>query len=166
EAIPIGRVGILEHWLDPVVGESALRITHGAPAEASSTIEYSLIGAAVLIAVVGIVVAWVMLKPERLVPKREAKQEEGFERVLANKYYVDEIYDTGVVQPTVGVSRSLLWQGVDQGLIDGFMVKFVGTRIPRFVGWVGSQLQSGQVGTYAWVLVVGVLFVLGAFTIR
>jgi hypothetical protein len=38
--------------------------------------------------------------------------------------------------------------------------------VPRLVGWVGSQLQSGQVGTYAWVLVVGVLLVLGAFTGR
>ena len=166
ESIPIGRVGVLDRWLEPVVGESMLRITHGAAAQASHTTEYSLIGAAVLIAVAGIIVAWAMLKPQRLVPKREAKQEEGFERVLLNKYYVDEIYDDAVVQPTVGVSRSLLWQGIDQGLIDGFMVKFVGTRIPRFVGWVGSQLQSGQVGTYAWVLVVGVLFVLGAFTIR
>jgi len=120
----------------------------------------------VLIAVGGIVLAWAMLKPERLVAKREAKQEEGFERVLVNKYYVDEIYDTGVVQPTVGVSRNLLSEGIDQGLIDGVMVKFFGTKVPSFVGWVGSQLQSGQVGTYAWVLVVGVLFVLGAFTIR
>ena len=166
ESIPIGRVGVLDQWLEPVVGEATLRITHGAAAEASSTIEYSLIGAAVLIAVAGIVVAWAMLKPERLVPKREAKQEEGFERVLANKYYVDEIYDDAVVQPTVGVSRSLLWEGVDQGLIDGVMVTFFGAKVPRFVGWVGSQLQSGQVGTYAWVLVVGVLLVLGAFTIR
>jgi hypothetical protein len=29
---------------------------------------------------------------------------------------------------------------------------------------MGSQLQSGQVGTYAWVLVIGVLALLGAFT--
>ena len=27
----------------------------------------------------------------------------------------------------------------------------------RGIGWVGSALQSGQVGTYAWVLVLGVL---------
>ena len=79
---------------------------------------------------------------------------------------VDEIYDAGVVRPTVGVSRNLLWKGIDTGLIDGLMVNFFGGRLPRFVGWVGSQLQSGQVGTYAWVLVVGVLFVLGAFTFR
>jgi hypothetical protein len=36
----------------------------------------------------------------------------------------------------------------------------------RGFGWLGSQLQSGQVGTYAWVLLVGVLAVLSAFTFR
>jgi NADH-quinone oxidoreductase subunit L len=145
-----------------------LRITHGAVPEANATLEYGLIGVALLIAVAGIIVAWTMLKPERLVPKREAKPEEGFERVLANKYYVDEIYDDAIVQPTVAVSRSLLWQGIDQGLIDKTLVNGIGGKhgLARFVGWIGSQLQSGQVGTYAWVLVVGVLFVLGAFTIR
>ena len=166
EAIRVGPVGLLEHWLEPVVGESSLRVTHGVTAEAAPTLEYALIGAAVVIAIGGIVLAWAMLKPERLVPKREARPEEGFDRVLVNKYYVDEIYDDAVVQPTVGVSRSFLWQGVDQGLIDGVMVNFFGRRVPQLVGWVGSQLQSGQVGTYAWVLVVGVLLVLGAFTIR
>jgi hypothetical protein len=38
--------------------------------------------------------------------------------------------------------------------------------VARGVGWVGSALQSGQVGTYAWVLVLGVLAVVGAVTIR
>jgi len=46
------------------------------------------------------------------------------------------------------------------------LVGFFGQRVPQLVGRLGSALQSGQVGTYAWVLVVGVLFVLGAFTIR
>jgi NADH-quinone oxidoreductase subunit L len=168
ESIRIGRIGVIDQWLDPVVGASTLRITHGAVPEANATLEYGLIGVALLIAVAGIIVAWTMLKPERLVPKREAKPEEGFERVLANKYYVDEIYDDAIVQPTVAVSRSLLWQGIDQGLIDKTLVNGIGGKhgLARFVGWIGSQLQSGQVGTYAWVLVVGVLFVLGAFTIR
>ena len=166
ESIKLGRVGLLDRWLEPVVGESTLRITHGAAPEAAPTLEYALIGVALAIAIAGILVAWIVLKPERLVPEREARPEEGFERVLANKYYVDEIYDDAVVEPTVAVSRSLLWQGVDNGLIDGVMVNFFGGTIPRFVGWIGSQLQSGQVGTYAWVLVVGVLLVLGAFTIR
>ena len=58
-----------------------------------------------------------------------------------------------------------VWRGVDAGLIDGLLVNGTAT-LARFVGWIGSQLQSGQVGTYAWVLVVGVLAVLGAFTMR
>ena len=166
ESIKLGRIGVLDRWLEPVVGESTLRITHGVVPETNPTLEYALIGVALAIAIIGIIVAWTMLKRAQLVPKREAKPEEGFERVLANKYYVDEIYDDAVVQPTVAVSRGLLWDGIDTGLIDKVMVGFFGAKIPRFVGWIGSQLQSGQVGTYAWVLIVGVLFVLGAFTIR
>jgi len=69
------------------------------------------------------------------------------------------------VRPTVGISRVLLWRGIDQGLIDGAGVNG-SAYLARFVGWVGSQFQSGQLGTYAWVLVVGVLAVLGAFTFR
>jgi hypothetical protein len=70
---------------------------------------------------------------------------------------------------------------VDVGLIDGLTRLFVqskdddaapgtsirmGGLLTRTVGLAGSWLQSGQVGTYAWVLVIGVLFVLGAFTFR
>jgi NADH-quinone oxidoreductase subunit L len=148
--------------------------------EASHGTELFLVGTAVLIAVAGIIFAFVRLKPEALKPKAESPEEEGFSKVLANKYYVDEAYDAAIVNPVVTGSRGLLWRGVDVGLIDGLTRLLVqgkdddaapgsipmGGLIPRSVGWIGSQLQSGQVGTYAWVLVVGVLFVLGAFTFR
>src|SRR5262249_61611826 len=103
---------------------------------------------------------------ERLAPKAQAKPSEGFEHVVEEKYYVDEIYDATIVQPTVSISRGLLWQGIDNGLIDWFFVRGLGGRVPWFFGEIGSALQSGRVGTYAWVLVVGALLVLGAFTIR
>jgi NADH-quinone oxidoreductase subunit L len=160
----LGPVGALERWLEPVVGEPTARVIAGA-GETSTSLEYTLVGLAVLVAIAGIALAWTRLKPEALVPKSQARVEEGFERVLLDKYYVDEIYDQAVVKPVVGVSRGLLWRGIDTGLIDGLMVS--GTSyVARFVGWMGSQLQSGQLGTYAWVLAVGVLAVLGAFSIR
>ncbi|HET7373712.1 MAG TPA: hypothetical protein VFJ20_10010, partial [Gemmatimonadaceae bacterium] len=140
------------------------RVIAGA-AETSRGLEYALVGLAVLIAVGGIALAFARLKPELLVPKREAPPEEGIEKVLVNKYYVDEIYDAAIVRPVVGTSRSLLWRGIDVGLIDGLGVNGTGY-LARFVGWVGSQLQSGQLGTYAWVLALGVLVVLGAVTVR
>jgi NADH-quinone oxidoreductase subunit L len=163
--IPIGPVESLHHWLEPVVGDATVLVTNGRELEAAHSTEWFLIGVAVTIAVVGILIAWTQLKPERLVPKAQAAPSRGFARVLENKYFVDEGYDKVVVGPTVGVSRHLLWKGVDAGIIDGLMVNG-SAALARFGGWVGSQFQSGQVGTYAWVLVVGVLAVLGAFTLR
>jgi NADH-quinone oxidoreductase subunit L len=161
----LGPVAGLEHWLDPVVGHAALIVTGGhTPAVAEST-EYMLVGAAVAIAIAGIALAWVRLKPESLPTKAAAHPAHGFENVLEHKYYVDEVYDAALVRPTVGISRQLLWRGIDAGLIDGLLVNGSAT-LARFAGWIGSQLQSGLVGTYAWVLVVGVLAVLGAFTMR
>ena len=179
--IPIGPIGALDKWLEPVVGESTLRITNGAVLETSHSTEIALVGTAVLIAVAGIALAFARLKPRTLVPAKESPAEHGFERVLANKYFVDETYDKLIVDPVVATSRGLLWRGIDVGIIDGITRMIVqskdddsapgttvpmGGLLPRAVGWVGSQLQSGLVGTYAWVLVVGVLFVLGAFTFR
>ena len=161
----LGPVGSLEHWLDPVVGSATRMVTGGHEIEMAQTTEYLLVGAAVLIAVAGIFVAWTRLKPGSLVPKSQSAEAEGFEGMLEHKYYVDEVYDAAVVRPTVGVSRLLLWRGVDAGLIDGLFVNGSAV-LARFAGWMGSQLQSGQVGTYAWVLVIGVLAVLGAFTMR
>ena len=68
-------------------------VPNGAFHEMAAGLEYGLVGLAVLIAVGGIAFAWTRLKPDGLVPKREAPQEEGFDRVLLDKYYVDEIYD-------------------------------------------------------------------------
>ena len=163
--LPIGPRGILEHWLEPVTGESALRITHGEAPHLSHSVEYALVGAAVAIAVIGIWIAFARLKPAALVRKAQAPPSEGFQRVLENKYYVDEAYDAVIVRPTYSTSRNLLWRGIDVGLIDGLMVNG-SAWFARGVGWMGSALQSGQVGTYAWVLVLGVLAVVGAVTLR
>jgi len=162
--IPVQPSLLLEHWLDPVVGESARRVTHGEAPHLSHSLEYTLVGIAVAIAVAGIWFAVARLKPSALVPKTQAKPEEGFQRVLEQKYFVDEAYDRVVVQPTYTTSRNLLWRGIDVGLIDGLMVNG-SAWFARGVGWIGSALQSGQVGTYAWVLVLGVLVVVGAVTL-
>ena len=165
----VGPLGVpalaLEHWLEPVVGDAALRITNGTTPHADLSTEIGLIAAAIVIAVAGIAFATIRLKPRGLVPKREARPAVGFARVLEEKYFVDEAYDRAVVRPVVSGSRGVLWRGLDAGLIDGVFVNGSGW-VARGFGWLGSRLQSGQLGTYAWVLVLGVLAVLGALTIR
>jgi NADH-quinone oxidoreductase subunit L len=164
EIVPIGPAGILDRWLEPVVGAATAHVTAGA-ARVPATTEEMLMGVAVVIAAAGIVYAIARLKPARLVPKRDAIPEEGFERVVANKYYVDEGLDRAIVTPTYAISRNFLWRLVDNGLIDGLLVNG-SAALARGFGWAGSRLQTGNVGIYAWVLVVGVLALLGAFTLR
>ncbi|MEA3246921.1 MAG: proton-conducting transporter membrane subunit, partial [Gemmatimonadota bacterium] len=161
DLVPLGPTGTLEHWLEPVVGGATARIAAGGSHAAAST-EELLIGVAVAIAVAGIAIAWVRLKPAALVPKPMAEPATGFQKVLEHKWYVDEAYDAAVVQPTYKASRTLLWRFVDVGVIDTLLVNG-SAAVMRFVGWMGSQLQSGQVGTYAWLLVIGAVLLLRAF---
>ncbi len=80
--------------------------------------------------------------------------------MVYNKYYVDELYDHYIVQPLVRFSRAVLWQGIDQGLIDGAGVNGA-AGLSQALGWLGSRLQTGQVGVYVVLFLVGALYVLG-----
>ena len=146
----------LHHWLEPVTHPGAA--LRPEPPLVSGT-EWMLVGVAVAVAVIGIVGAWQLLKPERLVPARNAPAERGFARILRNKWYVDEIYDALIVRPLVWLSREVLWKQIDQRVIDGAAVNGA-ARGTRALGWANRWLQTGQVGTYVAVFVVGVLLVL------
>ena len=63
-------------------------------------------------------------------------------------------------------SRNVLWTGIDRGHHRRPVRERHRRVLARGFGWVGSQLQSGQIGTYAWAIAIGVLAVLGAFTFR
>jgi len=146
----------LHHWLEPVTEPSAALLPE---ARLASGTEWLLVGVAVAAAVIGIVGAWRLLKPEGLVPARSAPQERGFARLLRDKWYVDEIYDLAVVRPLVWLSREVLWKQVDQRAIDGAAVNGA-ARGARALGWANRWLQTGQVGVYVGAFVVGVLLLL------
>jgi NADH-quinone oxidoreductase subunit L len=146
----------LHHWLEPVTKAGAALLPE---AHLSYAREWTLVAIAVAVAVTGVVGAWRLLKPETLVSARNAPVERGFARLLRNKWYVDELYDFFIVQPLVWVSREILWKRVDQGLVDGAGVNGA-ARGARALGWLGSRLQTGQVGIYVTLFVVGVLAIL------
>lgn len=162
--LPLGPTGVLDKWLEPVVGASTA-MAAGVVGEGVTRTEYVLIAVAVAIAVLGIVIALVRLRPATLVPKRDAVPEHGIEKLLENAYYIDELYDDAIVTPLVSGSRNILWKGIDRGIIDSFFVNG-SAALSRGVGWVGSQFQSGETGAYAWAIAIGALAVLGAFTFR
>jgi NADH-quinone oxidoreductase subunit L len=156
----VGGGAALEHWIEPVTAPAAaffrLEMPHGST-------EYFLVGAAVLIGAAGLLAGWKATLRRRTLPAVEAPAETGVARVLYRKYYVDEFYDALIVRPLVWLSRIVLWKGVDQGVVDGAAVN--GTaKLSRGLGWLGSRLQTGQVGVYVVLFLVGALWILNLVT--
>jgi NADH-quinone oxidoreductase subunit L len=148
----------LEHWLDPV--------THAATALhpltlPTGTTEQILLGVAVAIGVIGLWIGYRTTLGQPILPARAAPPETGLARLLYRKYYVDEIYDAVFVRPLVWLSDKVLWRVVDQGLVDGLLVGG-GVIGSRWLGRLGSRLQSGQVGLYVLLFLVGAIWVLNA----
>ena len=83
--------------------------------------------------------------------------------MLLKKWYVDELYDNAIIQPTVWVSRRFLWRFFDAGVIDGALVNG-SAWVVRAFGFVGSALQTGRLGWYLFVFVIGSLVILRAVT--
>jgi len=85
-------------------------------------------------------------------------------RALANKLYVDELYDFLIVQPFWALARGL-FRLVDATLIDGLFVN----GIPALIAWVGAmarRFQNGDVQRYLAVTALGVAALLYVFLVR
>ncbi|OLC79697.1 MAG: NADH-quinone oxidoreductase subunit L [Deltaproteobacteria bacterium 13_1_40CM_4_68_19] len=83
---------------------------------------------------------------------------------LANKLYVDELYDFLVVRPFWALARGL-FRLVDATLIDGLFVN----GIPTLIAWVGAmarRFQNGDVQRYLAVTALGVAALLYVFLVR
>ena len=81
-------------------------------------------------------------------------------RWIYNKYFVDEFYDSLVVNPMIDGSRSLLWRIMDAAGIDG-IVNGVG-KTARAVGSILRRAQSGSIRSYAAWVVLGSIIVIVA----
>lgn len=114
--------------------------------------------------VIGLIVIFIAARKAYAVESFDGEYS-GFKKVLANKWYVDELYDAVIVRPIAKLSQ-LLDRFVERSGIDG-IVNGVG----KSVRWSSDRvrmLQSGQVGFYIFVMVLGitVLFALSFFWIQ
>ena len=162
--IPIGPVGALDRWMAPVTGAASVLLAGGEIAHLSHATEYVLVGAAVAVAVLGIGFAITRYRGA-LSSKREAEARDGVGGAVQHAYYLDEGVERFVVEPTVALSRKVLWRGLDMGLIDGLLVNGSAS-LMRGVAWAGARIQTGNVGNYAWIVAVGALVVIGAVAFR
>jgi NADH-quinone oxidoreductase subunit L len=152
----------LHHWLEPITAqahevqlEHLGEVSHAAPFGGGEVLWAALSTLAAL----GVVVAAFRFVGRQTVLSPAADPAPtGFAKVLANKYYVDEFYDRFIVQPIVRASQ-FSWKVIDATIIDG-TVNLVGLLAKGF-GWGVTLFQTGSVNTYAFVLTLGVLIILG-----
>jgi NADH-quinone oxidoreductase subunit L len=125
-----------QQWLSPVLAPidgEAFEFGH-----AAVSTEWVLMIASVLIAAVGIIMAYRFYLSDEswATPKRLATRFRWLHGLLENKYYVDEIYQATVVRGTIVLSLIMSW--IDANVIDG-LVNLV-RHITVYVLGYGSSL--------------------------
>ena len=106
----------------------------------------------------GILLAYLMYVAKPALADAAAAGSGPLYRLTLHKYYVDEFYNAVIVRPLEHFSRSVLWRGVDGGLIDRAVDG--GGRRFRGVGGILRQMQSGSIRNYATWVMAGSLFIL------
>jgi NADH-quinone oxidoreductase subunit L len=169
-----GDVNVFEHTLEPVISSVQKADSHG-PAEVKHFLaeeapaagteeshdahdpneiftERVLAGGSFGLALLAVILAFGYFRKN---PLKE------FPALFANKWYLDEIYNKGIVDPITNFSRSALWKGFDVGFIDGTV-----NGIGHFVVEMGSlarRVQVGFVRSYAAFILFGAVIVIGYF---
>jgi NADH-quinone oxidoreductase subunit L len=156
--IPIGPVGVLEHWLEPVVGETTKALAPTAPLGHAQ--ELWITGGAVINALLGIGIAVMLWRRWAPVDAHHAKPAEGFSGVLERAYDVDAAVQRGLLGPLMAFARRVLYGTVDRG-VDGAFTGG-GGGLARAAQWISAQVQVGDASRYAWVIAAGVLATVAA----
>jgi len=127
--------------------------------ESEKALELGLAGASVGVAVLGLLLAWFFYYRRPELPDRIATSLRGAYRTLWNKYWVDEAYYATLINPIVNGSRSVLWRGIDVGVIDA-IVNGAGTTSKGLSG-ITRRMQSGSIRSYAGWVALGAACVVG-----
>jgi NADH-quinone oxidoreductase subunit L len=150
-----GKLGVLQKFLAPVFAPADSIL--GAHPHTLAAIDYVLMVVSVVVAGMGIVLAWYMYvrRPYDLPERVGAKLQPAY-KVVYNKFYVDEFYDATVVRLSVDGSR-WLWRNFDEKVIDG-SVNGVAWLWQNW-GRVVRPLQTGRVQNYLLGMFIGLFVV-------
>lgn len=160
--VGIPHANVIENWLEPVFSPAQYKLLAGE--HIGGLMEYLLMFVSVAIAVSGIYSArWIYLRRADIAVSL-VKRYPRIYRTLLNKYYVDEIYDAVVVDPTVKISNDILWKAMDVTMIDGSVNG--SAKIINGIGQVFRKIQTGVAQSYAVVFIGGILFVITWLLLR
>ncbi len=145
------HINLLHDWLYSPAADYAIVLSHGA--------EWTLMFISIIVAVAGVFVAFRLYGDDQL-EESDAKLSVRFGElynVWKQKYNLDELYETVVINPTVRISDKVL-AVFDMKIVDGTVNAIAGT--VRLFGSLLRYIQTGVVSSYALFLVIGVILVL------
>jgi NADH-quinone oxidoreductase subunit L len=152
----VGGTDYFEKFLHPV-------FTAYAPAGAETAAEaaepagmmllHALIGWPVVVALVGLLVAWWFYLKSPQTPKKLAESLRAPYALVLHKYYVDELYNAAIIRPLLWISTNVFWHAVDETVIDGTVNGVA--RVARESGSQLREIQSGNARSYATWVVIG-----------
>jgi NADH-quinone oxidoreductase subunit L len=149
-----GKLGVIQSFLEPVFAPANHIL--GIEEHGLRAIDYVLMVVSVLVAMMGIALAWFMYVRRTDLPALVGHKLRPVYKVVYNKFYVDEFYAATVVRLTVDGSRSV-WKHFDEKIIDGAVN---GTAwLWQYAGQVVRPLQTGRVQNYLLGMFIG-LFVI------
>jgi NADH-quinone oxidoreductase subunit L len=108
----------------------------------------------VILALIGIAIAYLMYIRQPDLPARLAGAMPGVYRFLLNKWYFDELYDRLFVEPAKRLGY-IFWQIGDVRVIDGIGPDGVAARVLD-VTRQAVRLQTGYLYHYAFAMLIGV----------
>jgi NADH-quinone oxidoreductase subunit L len=150
------RANLFHRFLDPIVPPMRGGVAIG---ELSRGTEIALIAASVGIALLGWIVARVFYSGERAgtIPERFVRAFPGLHRLVANKFYVDELYEAVIYRPFRWLAR-MFWKVIDTLIIDGLVN--AGSFLVELSGDLLRFFTTGNVRNYALTFLLGIVALL------
>jgi NADH-quinone oxidoreductase subunit L len=145
--------GAIPNFFHDFVEPAVAKYGHVEVGHYSHSTELSLMGLSVLIAIIGWFLARSMFRELKKDLPDPAKYT-GMQKLLWNKYWVDEIYDTIIVRPLKYLSTNIFLNISDKKLIDG-------AADGSASGWqkvssLFAKLQTGNIQAYGFYMIVGI----------
>jgi NADH-quinone oxidoreductase subunit L len=162
-------INYFEHYLEPVFGHTSTQGIHGNRsgiegtqenrsdmAAADAGVEVMVMVLAVIVAAIGIYVAWEMYRRRAGIAEKLARRFRGLYHLISNKYWVDELYDAVIVKPYYFLCRRSV--DFDTWVVDG-TVNFTGT-FTDITSNIVKLFQTGYVRSYALYFFFGVVIII------
>jgi NADH-quinone oxidoreductase subunit L len=148
---------VWEHWLHPLISP----IPGWQPIDHHT--EWILMGVSVTLASISAIVAYQFYVKSPEMPQKISTSIKPIYNLIYNKYFVDEAYFGGIINPLVNVSRSI-WYHIDVNLID--KTTYVVGDLAKGMGSFVRSLQTGNMQQYAMYIGIGVVVALSLVIMR